>query len=228
MKLWTYLQLKTKVEQDLGTEDELFVVPDELLGYFNEAIDQAEQEVLTLNEDYFLNRETITLVPSTSEYELPDGIYAHKIRRVVFANGTEIYEVQRLRDWKKFEELAHITQYAASAQYSYMLYNPSAGQAKLLLAPASRDAGAYITIWHIRNANVLEEDDDILDIPESANFVMQYVKNRIYEKEGHISLGKGVQDLERERELLRSTLSSMVPDANNEIEMDRSSYEEMS
>lgn len=228
MKLWTYLQLKTKVEQDLGTEDEFFVVPSEILGYFNEAIDQAEQEVLTLYEDYFLARSTLTMVSGEDEYDLPDDIYAHKIRRVVFNRNSEIYEVRRLRDWKKFEQLAQTAQYGASSAYEYMLINESAGQATLLLSPPARESGDYITIWHIRNANVLEENDDILDIPESANFVMQYVKNRIYEKEGHISLGKGIADLERERELLKSSLSSMVPDANNEIEMDRSSYEEMS
>lgn len=228
MKLWTYEQLKDKVNKDIAIEDEQFIQPTELLGYFNEAIDQAEQEVLGLYEDYFLNRSTITLVNGTEEYTLPSDMFAHKIRRVVFHKNNEIYEVERLRDWRKFEEYELAKQFGDANVYSYMLYNPSAGQAKLLLSPASRDSGAYLVVWYIRNANVLEANDDILDIPESANFIMQYVKVRVYEKEGHISLTKALGDLERERDLLRSTLAAMVPDANNEIEMDASYYEEMS
>lgn len=228
MKLWTYSELKSKVMKDVAIEDEQFVQPDELLGYFNEAIDNAEQEVLGIYEDYFLNRSDLTLVSGQEEYDLPDDIFAHKIRRIVFHKGTEIYQVKRLRDWKKFEQYFEINQYDTGAPYSYMLYNPAAGQAKILWVPAPRIDGPYATIWHIRNANTLAIDTDILDIPEAANFIMQYVKVRIYEKEGHISLQKAMADLERERDLLVSTLSAMVPDAQNEIEMDISSYEEMS
>lgn len=228
MKLWTYEELRTKVERDLATEEELFIQPEELLGYFNEAIDQAEQEVLSLYEDYFLSRSTLAIVQGAEEYSLPSDMYAHKIRRVIFNNNTDLYAVDRLRDWKKFEQYADENRYQTQYPYRYFLYNPSAGQAKFLLVPPSRDTGSFITIWYIRNANVLTVDADILDIPEAANFIMQYVKQRIYEKEGSFNQEKSTMDLERERDLLRSTLSTMVPDANNEIEMDSSHYEEMS
>ena len=56
---------------------------------------------------------------------------------------------------------------------------------------------------------------------------MQHAKVRCYEKEGHPNLGKAMQDLEKERTLLQGILASMIPDANNVIEMDLSSYEEM-
>jgi hypothetical protein len=227
MKLWTYAELKSKVELDLSTEDELFIQPSELLGYFNEAIDQAEQDVLGLYEDYFLTRATLALVAGTEEYSLPSDIYAEKIRRVIFRNGTELYPIARIRDWKKFEVYSEAALLSTTDRYSYFLYNPSAGQSKLLLVPVSRDTGNYVTIWYIRNVEELVDDSDILEIPEAANFVLQYVKVRIMEKEGHFALPKAVEDLERERELLKSTLANMVPDADNEIEMDTSMYEEM-
>jgi hypothetical protein len=228
MKLWTYEELAAKVERDLATEEELFVQPEELMGYFNEAVDRAEQEVLTLYEDYFLTKTPLTLIQGTQEYDLPSDIYANKIRRVLYVNGTTVYTINRIRDWKKFEMFSEINAQSSAEDYMYMLYNPTAGsQAKFLLLPASREAGAFVTIWHLRNANLFTDDDDVLDIPESANFVMQYVKVRVLEKEGHFSLPKAVQDLATETELLQSTLATMVPDADNEIEMDDSIYREM-
>jgi hypothetical protein len=227
LKNWTYTELSTKVEQDLAIEEELFIQPTEMLGYFNEAIDRAEQMVLTLYEDYFLTKSTVSLVQGTEEYDLPSDIYAEKIRRVIFKNGTDLYTVDRIRDWKKFEEYAESNLYASSELYRYFLYNPSAGQYKMLIVPTSRESGAYLTLWYLRNAAVLSLGTDILDIPEAANFIMQYVKVRIMEKEGHFALDKAIADLQTEKDMLESTLANMAPDANNEIEMDASSYREM-
>lgn len=227
MRSWTYLELATKVEQDLATEEELFIQPEELMGYFNEAVDEAEQEVLGLYEDYFLNKATLALVSGTEEYDLPADIYAEKIRRILYNNGGQIYTVHRIRDWKKFEEYTDTRTYGTSEDYRYFLYNPSAGQYKLLLVPPARETGSYCTIWYLRNAAVFTASSDTLDIPEAANFVMQFVKNRIYEKEGSFNTEKSEKDLERQRELLKSTLANMVPDAANEIEPDMSAYEEM-
>jgi hypothetical protein len=229
MKLWTYSELATKVERDLATEEELFVGEAELMGYFNEAVDQAEQEVLGLYEDYFLTRTTLALVSGTEEYSLPSDIYAEKIRRVVFNNGSEVYPVDRIRDWKKFEIYADVNLYGSSDRYRYMLYNPSAGQSKLLLVPPARETGSYVTIWHIRNANVFTGDSDILDIPESANFIMRYVKNCVMAKETYPNPipESATAALEAERDLLKSSLANMVPDADNLIEADTTYYEEM-
>lgn len=226
MKLWTYTELSSKVEKDLDTEEELFIQPEELLGYFNEAVDRAEQIVLQLYEDYFLTRTTLALVSGTEEYSLPSDIYANKIRRVVYSNGGMIYPIRRIRDWKKFEEYAETSVYGGSDRYQYFLYNPSAAQAKLLLVPAARETGSYVTIWHIRNANVFALGTDILDIPEAANFIMQYVKDRITEKEQGFINTEPSPKLAAETELLESSLSTMVPDADNEIEMDTTHYEE--
>lgn len=231
MKTWTYLELKTKVEQDLAIEEETFIQPNEMLGYFNEGVDQAEQEIITLYEDYFLTRATLALVQGTEEYSLPADIYAEKIRRAIFRNnGGEYYTVNRIRDWKKFEEYTSTAIYGSSDNYSYFLYNPGAGQSKFLLVPTSRDTGSFITLWYIRNAAVFTgEDDDILDMPEAANFIMRFVKNKIISKDLYPSPlpPDAVDAMETERDLFKSTLANMVPDANNEIEPDFSHYEEM-
>lgn len=228
-KFWTYLELREKIERDADVEAELFIQPEELMGYVNEAIDEAEAEVKGLYEDYFLSRDTLTLVSGTNEYSLPANIYAHKIRRMIYRNGVRVYTVSRVRDWKKFEVYEDNKVYNSSSgvdEYCYFIINESAGSPKLLFTPDVLESGSYITIWYLRQANRIESDSDVLDIPEAKNFVCQYAKMRIYEKESHPMLEKAMRDVEKERGLLQSILAAMVPDADNEIEMDMSFYEE--
>jgi len=226
---WTYAQIKAKIEQDLSLEDELFVEPDELLGYVNEGIREAEAEIHGLYEDYFLTRTSITLVQGQEEYAVPSNLYAMKIRRLVYVNGSEVYKMDRLRDWHKFEDYAIENVNRSSTRYVWFPLNTTVGAPTILLAPPAKTAGAYVKLWYIRAANQLTDDDSICDIPEFVNFVMQYAKKRCYEKEvGHPSLPLAVQDLEQQRQQMVSSLATMTPDADNTIEADYSSYEEMS
>ena len=52
-KYWTLGQIKAKVKRDLDIESEVFIQPDELIEYINDAIDEAESEIHSLYEDYF-------------------------------------------------------------------------------------------------------------------------------------------------------------------------------
>jgi len=230
-KFWTWAEIKAKVESDLDLQDEDFIRNDsnydELLGYANEAIDEAESEIHTIYEDYFLKKQTITLAVDQEEYDLPTDIYAHKIRRIVYDNAGRVYKLSRIRDWKKFEEYSIQKNYGTGETYSYFITNATPGEPKILLVPKSKEAGAFVTVWYLRQANRLEEDDDVCDIPEFVHFVMQFMKVRVYEKEGHSNLQKAMSDLEQQRKQLNDTLSAMVPDGDNEIEADFSHYEEM-
>lgn len=228
-RFWTYTDLLAKVERDGDYEGEEFIQPLEYLGLFNEAIDSAEQIIHGLYEDYFLDHDTITLVSGTSEYVLPSRIYAQKIRAVMYRNGTRAYEVKRVRDWKKFiQYTADLVGGAqSSAEYQYFMINQSAGAPKALFTPAVNESGAFVEVWFLRQANRLLTGADVLDIPEAANYILQYVKTRCYEKEGHPNLVKAVGDLARERSDLEGVLSTMTPDADNEIELDTSFYGDM-
>jgi hypothetical protein len=229
-RYWTYTELLTKVQMDLDLEGEIFIQPAEFLGYFNEAVDKSEELLHGLYEDYFLDKETITLVSGTSEYDMPSRIYAHKIRRVIYRNGSRSYTINRLRDWKKFELYA-LDQVGGSqgsaAEYRYFIINSSAGSPKFIFTPEVGEAGEYITVWFLRQANRFVTGSDTLDIPEAANFVMQYVKCRCYEKEGHPNLTMALGTLVELKSSLEGILAAMAPDADNEIEMDTSIYGEM-
>jgi len=226
-KYWTWAQIKNKVKADLDLEGEVFIRPDELLGYANEAIDEAEAEIHTLYEDYFMARKTLTIVPGQEEYALPFDIYAQKIRRIVYNDGSSVYTVFRLKDWKKFESYNIAKNFATSDLYQWFFLNQVAGEPRILLVPQGRDSGPYLSVWYLRQANRLEEDADICDIPEFYNFIFQYIKVKVYEKEGHPNMGKAEMDLEKQRSLMNATLAQIAPDAHNEIELDISFYEEM-
>ncbi len=228
MRYWTWAEIRTKIEEDLDLEDEDFVRPNELLAYANEAIDEAEAEIHSIYEDYFLARGVLTLVQNEDEIDMPTDIYANKVRRLVYDNGSKVYEIERLKDWRKFEEYSVQKNYGAGDTYAYFPVNSTPGSPQILLVPKARESGAVGYIWYLRNANRLVDDDDICDIPEFVSFILQHMKVRIYEKEGHPNIDKAMADLEQQRSQMTSTLTAMVPDANNELEMDTSSYEEMS
>lgn len=226
---WTWKEIKDKVRRDLDLIEETFISSDEMLGYANEAIDEAEAEIHAIYEDYFLTSSAVSLVSGTSEYSLPSDIYAHKIRGIVYTSGDIIFQVPRIRDWNKFLKMAHETQYPDTTRYCYIIKNASAASGpKIVLFPQARETSSTVmTVWYLRNANHLVDDDSICDIPEFVNFVIQFIKARCYEKEGHPNGDMAIGVLERQRKLMVETLTEMVPDGDSTIEMDLTSYEEM-
>lgn len=227
-RYWTKAEIVTKIEQDLDLEDELFIQSTELLGYINEGIDEAEAEIHDLYEDYFLKRGTITLVAGTEEYALPSDIYAMKIRRVIYNNGSKVCRIHRARDTYKMEERERRSVISGGiTEYEFIITHDTPGTPKICLIPTPQESGAYVKLYYLRNANRLSVDADVCDIPEFVHFVMQFVKVRCYEKEGHPNLSKALMDLEKQRALMQATLASMVPDEENEIEPDLSFYGEM-
>lgn len=230
MRQWTYEEIKDKVLKDLDLQDEIFIDPDEMMAYANEAIDEAEAEILGLYEDYFLTSSSLALVAGTAEYSLPSDIYCHKIRAVIYRNGTTVFPIEKIRENKRFETIAYELIYNDGVTYKYIIKNVSAATGpQIVLYPAAREtSAANVTLWYIRNANRMTEDASLCDIPEFASFIIQYMKMRCYEKEGHPNYESSVSILDRQRKLMIETLSEMVPDGANHVEMDFSPYEEMS
>jgi len=225
---WTWAEIRAKVKADTDTEGEVFVRTSELLEYANDAIREAEAEIKSLYEDYFLANTTLSLVSGTSNYDLPTNIYAHKIRRVVYNNGSSVYTINRIQDWKKFETKSIADNFATSDLYQFFITNPIAGSPQLTLVPKARETGTdIVTLWFLRDANRLAVDADICDIPEFITFIFKHMKHAIYEKEGHPNMDRAYRDLHVERKRMEGVLATMVPDAENEIEVDYTFYEEM-
>lgn len=231
MELLTYADLRTKVEKDLDLETEDFIQSDEMIGYFNEAIDECEAEIhkLGMEDEYFLKKTALPLVQGQEEYDLPTDIYANKIRHVVYKNGTKIFTIKRCRK-DKFLKYADYQLSPPTDFYEYFIINPTAGEKpKIVLLPASRETSSTnVTIWHIRNANKLVGDDSVCDIQEFSSFIIKFVKWKVLQKEGHPGQDSAKQELEEQRQLMKETLENMVPDEDSEIPGDYSIYEEMS
>lgn len=162
MKIWTYGEAKTKILTDCDLNDEVFVSPNELIGYFNEGLKEAEAEIHTMNAeaDYFLTKAFVPLVTGTGKYNLPDNIYANKIRNVLYVNGSVIYPVNQYRRRGKFINMAFTDQYGSADDYRYALFNDVPGQARMELHPVSREtailppsasASTPMIMWYMRN-----------------------------------------------------------------------------
>jgi hypothetical protein len=230
MRIWTYTELKTKVQNDLDMASESFVVAQEWIDLFNEAVDEAEAEIHRLYEDYFLTKDTVTLVDGTAEYALPSDIYANKIRALLYSNGSRRFPLKRYSNANKFEEILEDSRLSPdTAEYKYYIDNPSVSTGyRMVLVPTPGEAGAYITRWYLRNAfKFTGVTTERLDIPEFANFVMEYVKAKIRQKEnGGVLPSDSAALVEQQREMMIKTLTTMVPDADTYIPVDTRIFQE--
>lgn len=166
MKLWTYSEVRNKIERELDLEDEIFVTPDELIGYTNKAISLAESAILKIDEDYFLSLMHVALVGGQAEYDYPFDIYAYKIRGVEYSAGAVIYPVKRFKRMNKLDAVEIANYYPVNNWYAYTTINKGAdGKAKFVVIPASKESSvvtypqtinqssAPMKMYYIRHAN---------------------------------------------------------------------------
>lgn len=236
-KYWTLAEIRKKIQQDLDLEGEVFIQPDELVNYINQAIDEAEAEIHSIYEDYFISWYFPLLVAGQREYSLPSDIYAHKIRKIIFSDDqSKTYEIARIPESEKFADIALTERFRSTEFYRYLITNREPGNPKIYVVPAIResDTGASadgqsrMRIWYLRNANRLEQDADVCDIPEFVHFVIAYAKLRCLEKEGHPNTVIWTQHVERQRRLMIDTLTNMIPDGETLIEPNMMHYDELS
>lgn len=227
MKYWTYQEIKQKIQRDLDLEGEDFIQPEELVEYINEGIDEAEAEIHTLYEDYFLSHMPLTLTEGVEAYDMPTDIYANKIRSIMYANGPIVYEIKLIPSSKRIRLYHELKASGSGSYYQYIIDNSTVGEPKIIICPPPIETGTVGEIWYLRNANRLELDADICDIPEFVKFVIQFAKVRCYEKEGHPNLPLAIQALEQHRANMNATLAAMTASANdNMIEPDLTHYKE--
>lgn len=228
----TYTNALAKIERDLDLEEEDFIQASEIMEYFNQAKRASEKIVLEIYEDYLLDSANLALVNGTSKYSLPSGIFAHKIRSVVYSNGSIIYEISRIRSSRKFLERALILNSNPSDYYQYIILNNSSSGIQIELSPASKETSSTnVTIWYLRKVDEITTGADIVDkdIPESIDFIYAYVKGKCKEKEnGGVMPQEAAQEIEMEKQTLIDTLTNMVPDDDNTVIGDMSIYDEMS
>lgn len=212
MNLPTLANILDKVNNDLDLTDEVMISRDEKVAYVNAAVDEVEQILLPLYEDYFLQKADLALVLGESEYDFPSNIYAHKIRKVFYDNGTDRYEIRRIRN------LSEVPDVDVADAYRYVVLTNSTGQHKMQFYPASReDSADNVEIWFLGSANDLSDDADIMNVPEAFNLVVAKTKLMCAMKESHPSQVALETDVEKQETRFLQVIAAMVPDEDNQL-----------
>lgn len=226
-------QVVEKIERDLDLEDEEFIQPDEMTEYINDAITVIEAHINTLGlrDQYFLTRTTLDLVSGTADYALPTNIYADKIKEVIYSNGAQIYRINPLTRDYAAEEIEHLNRFSTTEYYQYRIRRDSSTANYFQLIPSSREtANDVVIVEYFRDLERVDSDADLVEVPEiSLLYLYQYVKVKVYEKESHGNYPTAKVELDELEELMLSTLQGQLADnMNNEIELDKSIYGEIS
>jgi hypothetical protein len=226
----TLLDIKQHVKDDLDLNEETFVEDVDLRRWANEAVSVAESHIHRLYEDYFLvEADPITISQGSNLVDYPSDIYGNKIRKIIFTDGlgnsNTSHVVNRAKNLIHAKERDLYGSDTSTPVLTYLPYNPSNIGRKIRLFPES-GRGGYLHIFYIRNANKLVNDTDILDIDEFDRFIIQYVKTQAYLKDGDPRAADSKILEEQFKEDMVNTLSTMVPDGDNTLDMDMGSYED--
>jgi hypothetical protein len=231
MAFKTFGQLRTQVEKELDLEDEDFIQPDEMIGYWNRAVSVAESHLITLGlkDKYFLARAQINLTQGQEAYDLPAALYGNKIIKMVYKVGATFYSMIPLESKDMFENYIYLNNFSSTDFYRYYIEHTTPGAQKLIVVPAPIETAANaITIWFSRSANRYAADGDICDFPDIAyEFLSAFVKEKCYQKESHVNYEAAKADRMEKEQLMQSVLSGQITDNQmTAIEADLSVYEE--
>lgn len=229
----TKVQVVTKVNRDLDLEEEEFIQASEMTEYINDAISIVEGHLVSmgLRDRYMYTRTTLNLVSGTADYALPTNIYEDKIKEIVYSNGATIYRVELLDHDRSEEEIEHLNRFSTTEYYRYRIRNDGSATKYLQLIPASREtATGVIKIGYFRDLERVSADANLVEVPDPClQWLYQYIKVMVYEKESHENYPLAVEKLNKLEALMLETLRGQVADSSNtNIELDKSIYQESS
>lgn len=224
-KIWTVTEVIEKIQDECDLQEETFIDEAEYISYINEAIDEAEAEILNIYQGYFNRKTNVSLVDGTTTYDLPNTFYATKIKTIYYKNGTEFHQLKRVNRARipYYESLT-----TADRPFWYDLINEGTATGDQIVfypTPTVTLANA-IEIWFVRNAERVSALTDLIDIPEFISFIFAYLKVKVALKEVSPILPQRQRGLEIQRDLMRRTLDNMVPDPDENMEVDMSFYNE--
>lgn len=150
MSYKNYGDIRNFVQKKLDLEEESFITPEELLLYCEEAILYCESEIHKLNiEDmYFETQAPLAFVAGKAEYALPSNMYANKITRMLYTNGTSVFTMNRLKGRLRYEDSQVLENQASTSRvWNYMIMNhdPRAGR-KLRVFPTPQETTLVTSI----------------------------------------------------------------------------------
>lgn len=127
MQFLTWSEAKTKIQEKIDIQDEVFVSPAELLRYCHDAIDYTEAEIHKFNvaDKYFESVYPIQITSGIQDYQMPPNIYANKILKFIKNTPNDVYEIERLTRLNRYRDAAYLEHNGDSNSLSYMIINDS-------------------------------------------------------------------------------------------------------
>lgn len=226
-----YQDLKAEILRETDMEAEDFIQEEEIRGYFNDAVREALSHIqkIGLEDDYFQKSTKLSLVNGQVEIDLPPDVFAAKIRGLIYATSSLVYEIKRIKGPHKFAEIQRLLQTPTqNAYYQYDLENPSPTSGfKIKLYPISYETLTdCLTLNYVRTVQLVTGDTDLVDIPEFYSFIKAFVKRKLFGKENSQMALDANSEYEKEKQLMLETLAEMTPDYDNKIIGDYSTYQE--
>lgn len=229
MKKPTWAEEVKKIKDDLDLQRQGFIPDQQLMAWYNDAIDLCEPYIHDLSEDWFLSDKAIELVKDQREYKLPTDIYAGAIRRLNYDNGVREYDLCRIRSLSDQPSKSE----TCLVDFSYLVFNNGDDDSKIRLFPTpNKSDSTSLKIEYIRNAKRLEFDiptqqrlGQQIDIPEFSSYCRWYVLCRCYIKEkqwNDYNVAKAERD-ELRAQMIK-TLSRKEKDGQTELIPDFNSY----
>lgn len=223
-QLTTYSEMRTKLLNDYDINDLNFVTETELIGYINEAIDDSETAIHTMNweDKYFLTSYQFPWVAGTSSYSPPTDIYGNKVRLIQYVSGATVYPITRIQ---RLEDLPFIN---PADPYQYLITNDATLGYQYTFYPPVAETSSNATLWYIRNMRRVTSSllsANVCEIPECVNFVYAHVKWNLSKKTRRPEL-IAIEDANRQLQygLMMDALKDMTAETNNLAFQDLSSY----
>lgn len=216
MRTWTLQEFKNKVLLEHDLQEESFISSAEMTNYINEGIDWAESAVVTLYEDYYLDR--TEWMPIVAETQMPTNIYANKLRKVELSDDPTKINPEYQQIFKNSNLDPH--------HFGYNIFH-KAGQSPVLTFENIPDRFKYYRLTYTRNAARVTQPSHVIDLPEVAiYYAMQFVKLRCYQKERDQLAFAASNEVQAMKEEMIDALSNITNDGSDQLEPDLEFYEE--
>jgi len=214
---WSLDRLTTKIQRDLELHAEVFIQPEDIQSFINDAIDDAEELIVDCFSDFFLSFKDYTAEAGQEFFEFPDDIYEMRIRGLYYDRNSFAQAGSVSGSWYKLKKIP-LEQMAAVDQndsYRYRLINSQAGK-QISIFPAIRtDSEGRFKLWYIRKAKRLAEASDVLEAGLRPQFIISHAKVSILAKERSDMVGLEAEKLSGQREKLLDSLSRVSDDAED-------------
>jgi len=229
----TFGELNSQLKKELDLESEDFIADDEMMGLWNHAVSAAEAHIITLGlrDKYFLARTQFSTVLGQENIDLPSGVFANKILKIVYNYNGTFYTMRPLDSKDMFENYVYLNTYSSTDFYRYFIEHTSPGTEKLVIVPKARETASNVmTAWYFRSANRYTTDDDVCDMPQIAyEYLHSFVKELCYAKESHVNYEGARQERMEKEQVMISVLSGQIEDNEmSKVDMDLSVYQESS